>query len=274
MTLVPFPSGGNFPAGAPGVAGPVQKAHPVGILGGMGPAAGVDFVRLFLAACEKHLREAGMPIVDQAFPEHWLVQVPVVDRSRALLEDDAPQPLEGMERALAQLAAVGARTIAIACNTAHAWHGALQRGRDDVELLHIARETAICLRERGADAAVLLATQGTYRMGLYQAAFGDCRIRCVLPRPEEQQALMEGIYAGVKAGRLDIARERFGSVGRVLHRRHGGLPIVMACTEIPLALPFVDEARGWTLVDPANVLAQALAHRAYGLRGEAHQAGA
>lgn len=95
-------------------------------------------------------------------------------------------------------------------------------------------------------------------MELYQAAFGDSRIRCVLPLPEEQRAHMEGIYEGVKAGRVEIARERFGSVGRALHRRHGGLPVVMVRTEIPLALPFVDEAREWTLVDPADVLALAL----------------
>ncbi|CAB3799888.1 Aspartate racemase [Paraburkholderia caffeinitolerans] len=267
MNTAPFSPGGHCPATAAGQDPPRPQGHPVGILGGMGPAAGVDFVRLFLEACERHLRAAGAPIVDQAFPEHWLVQVPVVDRSRALLERDAPQPLEGMERAIAQLAAVGAQTIAIACNTAHAWHAALQRGRGGVELLHIAKETAAHLRAGGVDAAVLLATQGTYRMGLYQDAFDESGIQCVLPRPEERQALMEGIYEGVKAGRPDIARERFGAVASALHRRHGALPLVMACTEIPLALPFVEEARAWTLVDPADVLARALAQRAYGLDG-------
>ena len=57
----------------------------VGILAGMGPAAGVDFARLFLQSCDACLLERGQPINDQAYPEHWLAQVPIVDRTRALL---------------------------------------------------------------------------------------------------------------------------------------------------------------------------------------------
>jgi aspartate racemase len=56
----------------------------VGILGGMGPAAGADFARLFVTACTDHMRGRGMAVSDQAFPEHWLAQVPVPDRSIVL----------------------------------------------------------------------------------------------------------------------------------------------------------------------------------------------
>ena len=263
----PLSSGARFASGLsqPEPEARLRACHPVGILGGMGPAAGVDFVRLFLSACERCLREHGTPIVDQAFPEHWLAQIPVVDRSRALLDPNAPQPLEGMALAIGRLARLGARTVAVACNTAHAWQATLQREQPDVELLHIARETAAHLRLCGVTSAMLLATEGTYRMALYQDAFDAYEIRCVLPSARERGALMEGIYDGVKAGRLELARERFAAVGRVLHEQHGDLPMVMACTEIPLAMPFIDEAREWRLVDPAEVLALALARRAYGL---------
>ena len=56
----------------------------VGILGGMGPAAGADFVRLFVQACTRHLQGQGLPVHDQAYPEHWLVQLPMPDRTQAL----------------------------------------------------------------------------------------------------------------------------------------------------------------------------------------------
>jgi aspartate racemase len=268
MNIAPhLPSGATVEAGVsqPKAEAALTARHPVGILGGMGPAAGVDFVRLFLSACERCLREHEMPIVDQAFPEHWLAQIPVVDRSRALLDPNAPQPLEGMSLAIGRLVALGARTVAVACNTAHAWQAALQREQPDVELLHIARETAAHLRASGVTSVMLLATEGTYRMALYQQAFDACEIRCVLPSAEERHTLMEGIYDGVKASRLELARECFAAVGRALHERHGDLPMVMACTEIPLAMPSADAAREWTLVDPAEVLALALARRAYGL---------
>jgi aspartate racemase len=241
----------------------LNAPQPVGILGGMGPAAGLDFTRQFLSACEHYLHASHTPVVDQAFPEHWLAQIPVVDRSRALLDPNAPQPFEDMERAVAQLANAGARTIAIACNTAHAWHDELQSGQPDIELLHIGRETVEHLRRAGVDAAILLATRGTYRIALYQSAFAEHGMRCIVPSPGEQQGLMDGIYKGVKAGCFDIARERFAAVGHTLHERYGALPVVMACTEIPLVLPMLEEAADWTLVDPTRVLADVLARRAY-----------
>lgn len=64
----------------------MSAVRKVGILGGMGPAVGVDFVRLFLAACEAHLHARGRAIRDQAYPEHWMVQVPAPDRTAALRE--------------------------------------------------------------------------------------------------------------------------------------------------------------------------------------------
>jgi aspartate racemase len=165
----------------------------VGILAGMGPAAGVDFARLFVAACEDWLRSHGHAVCDQAYPEHWMAQLPIPDRTRALTDGAAPQPLEAMAQGLAQLAGLGARAVAMPCNTAHAWHAALQERVPQVELLHMPRETAAALRAQ-----------------------------------------------------------------------HGGIALAMACTEIPLALPQAPEAQDWTLIDPAAILARALARRAYG----------
>ena len=36
----------------------------VGILGGMGPAAGADFARLFVSACADYMRERGIAVSD------------------------------------------------------------------------------------------------------------------------------------------------------------------------------------------------------------------
>ena len=235
----------------------------VGILAGMGPAAGVDFVRLFVAACEGWLRHHDYNVVDQAYPEHWMAQLPVPDRSRALIDPGAPQPLEPLVRGLTQLAGLGARAAAIPCNTAHAWHAALQARVPQIELLHMPRETAAELQRQGQTRVALLATQGTYRQGLYDAAFAAAGMTCVLPDEAGREALMQGIYDGVKAGNLALAQERFASVGAQLRATHGNIPLVMACTEIPLALPQAPAAQGWPLVDPTALLAAALARKAY-----------
>jgi aspartate racemase len=234
----------------------------VGILGGMGPAAGADFLRLFVGACEARLRASGSPVSDQAFPEHWLAQLPVPDRTLALLED-GPSPVEGMTSGIEGLRSHGVASIAIACNTAHAWHAKLQRSHPDVELLHIVEETAKYLAAQGAGEVALMATEGTYRIGLYEQALAEAGLGCHVPSEDERRTIARGIFEGVKAGDMALAERCFSEVALRLAERHGPVTIIMGCTEVPLGLAGSPAVAGLRLVDPAQVLAAALARRAY-----------
>lgn len=237
----------------------------VGILGGMGPAAGVDFLRLFVQACTLHLHENNQLVCDQNFPEHWLAQVPLPDRTSALKDTQTGfhQPLEPMLQTLGRLAAIGVRSVAIACNTAHAWHEQLQARFPQLELLHVANEVALQLSEQGVKSVALMATEGTYQVGLYELALKRQGIQCYLPNEYERKRIMHGIYQGVKAGSLLIAQQCFEEVALNLSSRHGEIPLILGCTEIPLGLlqsNLVSQSRS---IDPARILAKALARRAY-----------
>lgn len=243
----------------------MASTNVVGILGGMGPAAGADFVRLFVQACAQQMRARGEPVRDQSFPEHWLAQVPVPDRTNALgsAETGAHQPLEPMLQALGRLAALGSRAVAIACNTAHAWHSRLQERFPQVELLHMAREVAQHLAAQGAGNVALMATEGTYRVRLYEHALAEAGLDCLVPLQEERRIITRGIFDGVKTGNMRLAEECFSQVALQLAERHGPVTIIMGCTEVPLGLQGSAAVAGLNLVDPAQVLAAALARRAY-----------
>ncbi len=76
---------------------------------------------------------------------------------------------------------------------------------------------------------------------------------------------MRGIYDGVKAGNLRLARELFSRVVSTFCERDGVRTLILGCTEIPLALRAADlHDQGLVLLDPAALLASALAERAYG----------
>lgn len=243
----------------------MNRTRVVGILGGMGPAAGADFARLFVHACAEHMRTLQIPVSDQAFPEHWLAQIPVPDRSSALETPNlgGHQPLEGMLQAMGKLAALGATTVAVACNTAHAWHDALQSRFPQLEVLHVAREVATMLAARGVREVGLLATEGTYRVELYDQALREAGLQCHRPLATERERLMHGIYQGVKIGNMALAHDCFASVAAALAQRHGLSTLILGCTEIPLALHAVPGHNHLDLVDPAVILARALAQRAY-----------
>ena len=157
----------------------------VGILGGMGPAAGADFVRLFVQACTDRMAALGIPVHDQAYPEHWLAQVPIPDRTAALHDTrpGAHQPADPMLQATGRLAALGARVVAIACNTAHAWHGLLQQRFPQLMVLHGVQEVAADLALHKVHGVGLLATQGAYEAGLYQRELEHRDIDCFVPEP-------------------------------------------------------------------------------------------
>jgi aspartate racemase len=233
----------------------------VGILGGMGPAAGADFTRLFVQACEAWLRERDLPVVDQSFPEHWLAQIPLPARNTALLEG-AASPLPGMIDAMRRLSSLGATSVAIACNTAHAWHAELQSSCPGLRLLHIVDETLNRLKADGVRTVGILSTSGTRQADLYESALGRAGFRCHAPRDDEQTLLMRGIEQ-VKAGDLVSAEASLRQVAERLVERHGLTTLVLACTEIPLALQALPNHAGVTLLNPADLLARALAASAY-----------
>jgi aspartate racemase len=83
----------------------------------------------------------------------------------------------------------------------------------------------------------------------------------------ERERVMQGIYDGVKVGNMALAHECFAGVARALAERHGLSTLVLGCTEIPLALSAVPGMDALDLVDPAALLARALAQRAYAVAG-------
>lgn len=238
---------------------------PVGIFGGMGPAAGVDLLQRFVQACADLMTASGTEVKDQHYPYHYVVQAPVPDRTQALL-GTAEQREAVMAALCAELDRFGllkVSAVAIACNTAHAWHAALQARYPAIELVHIAGETARSCARAGVKSVVLLATKGTYANGIYQPFFEQAGIDCHIPTDAEKDTLMAGIYQGVKAGDFALGTKNFGEVAGAMVQRTGCGAVVMGCTEIPLALQ-QESVPGVRLVDPTTVLAQALARRAYG----------
>jgi len=219
----------------------------LGILGGMGPMATVDFmgkiVRNTPASCDQdHIQM----VVCSA------TEVP--DRTAAILGQGA-DPFPAMLNALRRLELSGATRIAIPCNTAHHWHGALQ-AETSVPIIHIVDAVADALSlQRTNPTLGVLATDGTVHAGIYQQRLAERGHICMVPDAKAQAEVMRAIRL-VKAGRTDEAAVILGREAEALAAR-GCSHIAMACTEIPLALAALDNDIGAALLDPTDLLAQA-----------------
>jgi aspartate racemase len=230
----------------------------VALIGGMGPEAGADALARFLAACRRELERLRLAITDQAYPPHVLVQFPVADRSEALLHG-GESPLPGIVNAFSVARSSGARVFGIACNTAHFWHGDLARLFPDLDIVHIANETAFAARRKGARRCAVMSTLATQRGRLYHDALLAAGMEVIEQSEAEMQRTHEAIFA-IKAGRLADAE-------RLLSTQLDGLSaradaVVLGCTELGLVLDAGAPASACVL-DAADVLAGALAAKAY-----------
>lgn len=215
----------------------------VGVLGGMGALATVDFLQKLVLSTPAGCDQEHIPLLVRFCPE-------VPDRVDALL-GIGPSPESALVAAALALENGGAHCLVMPCNTAHAWHQAIANAVS-IPILHIADAALMAVCRLGeTDAVGLLATTGALRSAIYQSRGGD-RVGWITSSDDEQeQWVMPGIRA-IKANRLDEGTRLLRSAAEALVHR-GAKSIILGCTEIPIAL--ARQAVGVPMVDSTQALA-------------------
>ena len=214
----------------------------IGILGGMGPLATADlFQKITLhtaASC------------DQDHPRVCIdSNTNISDRTAALLHGGA-DPVPEMVKSAQRLESIGADLLIMPCNTAHNFYDAVASSVS-IPVLHMIAITRDALKSRGVKCAGLLATDGTVQTGIYQRTFEGSGVELLTPdNTEDQSAVMDIIYNGVKAGDLTHDATAFRAACEHLLAR-GAEVLILGCTELPPAFdiyhldyPNVDRPHG------------------------------
>lgn len=249
--------------------------HVIGVLGGLGPHAHIEFESLLLEAAGKAL---GRPPLDQDYPSWVVSSIPwTPDRTRALLEG-AESPVDAMLESASRLS--GAAFAVIPCNTAHAFlEDVRRRSRlPFLDMIQVTAERAVA--QVGKKGGIgILAASGTLRADLYRkkihAVAPEARVVSPLDLRDgeelQERLVMEPIFGplrpdggraggGIKSGAFHDAgkREQLAEPMRVAARKlaDAGAEIVLtACTEIPLALGRESVGK-IPLLDPMAVAAE------------------
>ena len=119
---------------------PAARKPTLGVLGGMGAMATVDFLRKLVEATPAERDQEHIPLIVRFCPE-------VPDRAAALA-GAGPSPQPALVAAAVELAAAGAQALAIPCNTAHYWYDALCAAVP-IPILHIVDAALAELQRRG-----------------------------------------------------------------------------------------------------------------------------
>ena len=217
----------------------------VGVLGGMGPLATVDFMSRIVALTPARRDQDHLPMIVAN-----LARTP--DRRCAILREGI-DPLPALLAGIDLLNRCAVDVIAIPCNTAHHWH-AQMRSHSAAPVLHIG-EASLAALPAGIAQVAVLATAGTLVSGFYQAALQAHGIEAVVPSADAQRDIDACIDA-VKAGEIGVAASRLARSLATLKRR-GVAVAIMACTEIPIAAaPLGDTSM--LLIDSTLELARAV----------------
>jgi aspartate racemase len=201
----------------------MAKRRLIGVLGGMGPLATVDFMQKVIEATPAVRDQDHVPMVVYAVP-----QIP--DRVSAVL-GGTDEPLPAILVGLRVLERAGAELIVMPCNTAHAWYDRLAASTR-VEILHIAD----AVRQRAGhrnEVMALMATQGTLHAGFFQQYLGSAERTVMVPAADIQARIAKSI-ADIKTGDHDAAKRHFVAAADALIAA-GADRLLLACTELPLA---------------------------------------
>lgn len=227
-----------------------SKQALLGILGGMGPLASIEFLATLyryqpLEPEQRAIRT--VLISDPSFP----------DRTDAILREETAELEQRLGVAIGSLLALGSERVVITCITIHHLLPALpvEVRRRVTSLIDIVVEEVLARR----DACLLLATTGTRAARIFERHERWRQVEPFIRNPTagEQRDLHEWIYRLKKRGSeeeclywlLDLAA------------RHGVGGLIFGCTELHLlqrSLEKVSPAGLW-IVDPLLSIAQALA---------------
>ena len=204
------------------------KDKVIGVIGGMGPDATVDFMSRVLAVTPAS--------ADQDHVRMVVEHNPRIPSRQLAIRGEGPNPGPVMAAMASRLEAAGADFVVMPCNTAHAWQSDIVAAIDIpfVSIVDVSVAAAIDLS--AAESAVgLMTTPGCFEAGLYQQALAALG-RPVINQTADELAITMSLIEHIKGGdKSDDVAERLRALGNELIARGAGV-LIAACTELPLVL--------------------------------------
>jgi len=224
------------------------EAPTLGVIGGMGPLATVAFLRALTLETAADRDQDHLHVLVDSDPT-------IPDRTAFLL-GAGPDPRPALIRAARRLEQAGATFLVMPCNTATVFAGDIARA----VCVPLLPWIGIAAAAAGSGQRVgLLATDGTLAAGKYQAAINAHGSSVVLSAPDDQLIVTDVVYGprGVKATGGVTPEGRAGLLAVAARLAAAGADcLLLACTELPLAIPADDPAWPVPAIDPAVEVAR------------------
>jgi len=215
----------------------------IGILGGMGTQAGLDF-------CNK-LAMLNRGKIDQEYPLFILYNksnipgrpesIGVQTRKFSDLPRNAQNNakykmvLQSLLQGCRSLEKSGCKFIVIPCNTAHYWYEDLKK-KIKIPIINMPKEVFLHTKKICKHNAKigLLATEGTLKTKIYEKLF-EKKYRLIIPTDDLQTRSVNKTIKHVKMGNIKLAEISIKPAINYLIKNNCK-KIILGCTELPIAI--------------------------------------
>lgn len=218
----------------------------VGVLGGLGPEATLEFYARVIALTPATRDQEHLHLIIDSNPH-------VPNRNEAVA-GTGPSPGPALAAMARRLENAGADFLVMACNAAHAFQADIEAAVS-VPFVSIIEETVRATVERcpGVQQVGVLGSSGCLDARLYQSVFARHGIGVVVLEGRERESFMKLLYR-IKAGDKGAAvRTAMQNLAESLVAG-GAQAVVAGCTEVPLVLG--QDALRVPMVDSSAVLAE------------------
>ena len=240
----------------------IEKRKMIGIVGGMGPYAGLDLVKKIFDLTQANQDQDHVPLAMISVPHK------ITDRTKFLEGGTDINPGIEISNIVRQLSDQGASVIGMPCNTAHSSkiikevYNSIPEG---ITFVNMVSEVIKFIKGEYPDIerVGILATTGTMKAGVYNKELINNDLKPVLLSKENQKKLIdEAIYDkdfGIKSISSpvhDIAKRKIHLAIESLIKNKAEV-VILGCTELPLAVN-ATSVKTIPLIDSTMVLARSL----------------
>lgn len=221
----------------------------IGILGGMGTQAGLDF-------CNK-ISMLNRGKTDQQYPLFILYNKSNIPKRPENIKKYF-NVLKSLLQGCRLLQKNKCKFIVMPCNTAHYWHDDLQK-KIKIPLLSIPKEVYLHTKKscKKNSKIGILCTEATLKTGIYSKYF-DKNYKLVSPRKSLQKLSVNKAIKFVKMGKIKSAEKAIKpAVNNLIKMKCK--KIILGCTELPIAIfaykSFKKIKKSKVFIDPNLLLA-------------------
>ena len=221
----------------------------IGILGGMGTQAGLDF-------CNK-ISMLNRGKTDQQYPLFILYNKSNIPKRPENIKKYF-NVLKSLLKGCRLLQKNKCKFIVMPCNTAHHWHDDLQK-KIKIPLLSIPKEVYLHTKKscKKNSKIGILCTEATLKTGIYSKYF-DKNYKLVSPRKSLQKLSVNKAIKFVKMGKIKLAEKAIKpAVNNLIKMKCK--KIILGCTELPIAIfaykSFKKIKKSKVFIDPNLLLA-------------------